>query len=78
VVIDDLHIFSTCVHPPKANTPLVVDSYAVLVRTLALESLQAIARRNLQVIQPASDFKLPQLAPRDFGDTNEPPDTVAF
>jgi hypothetical protein len=78
VVINDLHIFRVCIRPPKAITPLIVDSNAVLAGTLAFESLEAIAGRHLQVIQPASDFKLPQLAPRHFGDIYEPPDMVAF
>jgi hypothetical protein len=78
VVIDDLHIFRAYIGPSKANTPLIVDSNAVLARTLALECLQAITRRNIQVTQPARDFKLPQFAPRHFSDTNEAPDMVTF
>jgi len=49
-----------------------------MARTLAFESLKAIAGRHLEVIQPTSDFKLPQLAPRHFSDIYELLDIVAF
>jgi len=78
MVVDDFHILRACIRPLEANAPLIVDSNAVLARSLAFENLKAIARLHLEVIQPTSDFKLPQLAPCHFSDIYEPLDMVAF
>jgi hypothetical protein len=50
VIIDDLHVVCTCVHPPKTDAPLIIDTNTVLAGTLALEGFKAIARRHLQVL----------------------------
>lgn len=64
MVIHDLDLIGVAAFPAKANPPLVIDSYAVLSRTIAFERLQPIARRNTQGIEPRRGVKLRQLAPR--------------
>jgi hypothetical protein len=66
------------IRPTKANTPLIVDSNAVLARTIALECLKMIAGWNPQIIKPISDFKLSKFSPCDLGNIDELPDTMAF
>jgi hypothetical protein len=78
VVINDFHIFCTCIRPTKTDSPLIVDADAVLTRTIAFERFKMIAGWNPQVIKPISDFELSQFAPRDFSNIHELPDTMAF
>jgi hypothetical protein len=42
MVIDDLHVKRIAVAPRKADTPLVVDSDAVLTGSISLKFLQSI------------------------------------
>jgi hypothetical protein len=43
MVINDFHVFCTRTRPTKANTPLVVNTNAVLTGTITLESFKVIA-----------------------------------
>jgi hypothetical protein len=78
VIIDDLHIFRARIRPSKANTPLLVDPDAVLASAVALEGLEAVARRNLEVIDSASDLQLPQPAARHPRYVDKPPDAMTL
>ena len=44
MVIDNFDIFWTCIRPTKANSPLIVYTNAMLIRTIALERLKMITR----------------------------------
>jgi hypothetical protein len=50
VVVADLDVIRITVAEHEANPPLVVDRYGVLSGTIALECMEAIARRNPQAL----------------------------
>jgi hypothetical protein len=78
VVINDFHIFCTCIRPTKTDTPLIVDTNAVLTGTITLECFKVIAGGHLQIIKSTSDLELSKLTPRHFSDVRELSDTLAF
>ncbi len=49
----------------------------MLASAVAFERFEAVARRHPQVIQPACDLQLPELAPRDGLDARESLDSPA-
>ena len=65
MVVNDLNPFWTSVAPPKADTPLIIDSDTVLPRTITAQTLKPIARGNLKILQTTRGVNLPQLAQRD-------------
>jgi hypothetical protein len=76
MIIHDLDIFGTGFRPSKADSPLIVDSDAVLPGAITLQSLQTISRRNSQVIQTSRNFELPELATGhslDIDESRNPP-----
>jgi hypothetical protein len=68
VVVNDLNPFWTSVAPPKADSPLIVDSDTVLPRTITAQTLEPVARRNPEVFQTTRSINLAQLAQRDASD----------
>jgi hypothetical protein len=42
MVIDNFHIKGILVAPHEANTPLIIDTYTVLSRSIALQLLKPI------------------------------------
>ena len=50
MVVNDLNPFWTSVAPPKADSPLIVDSDTVLARTITAQTLEPIARRNPKIL----------------------------
>jgi hypothetical protein len=64
VVVNDFDIMGSIILPYKADTELIVDTDAVLTLPVADEGLQAIARRNSQIVQIRGSFHLIQLAER--------------
>src|SRR3546814_64522 len=64
VVIDDLDFGGVAVAPPKADAPLVVDPDAHPPLAVALQRLQAVARRVAQVVQRPRGVELTQLPER--------------
>jgi hypothetical protein len=46
MIVDHLNVMSATVTPDEADSPLVVDPYAVLSLSVARESFQAVSRRN--------------------------------
>ncbi len=50
MIINYLHIVSVIFLPIKTNSPLVVNSDAVLSRTIADEFFQTIRRRNAKIV----------------------------
>jgi hypothetical protein len=61
VVVDDLHIRCTGVGPAEADSPLLVDSYAVLASPVSFQLLQAVAGRDPEVIQVLGGVEKQQL-----------------
>ena len=68
MVVNDLNPFWTSVAPPKADSPLIVDSDTVLPRTITAQTLKPIARGNPKILQTTRGVNLPQLAQRDASD----------
>ena len=68
MVVNDLNPFWTSVAPPKADSPLIVDSNTVLPRTITAQTLEPVARRNPEVFQTTRSINLAQLAQRDAHD----------
>lgn len=78
MIIYDFDFFRPAIRPVKANTPLIVNANAVLTGAISLERFETVAGRRPQIIQPISDFKLSEFAPRDLGNACEPTDRMAF
>ena len=51
MVVDDFHIAGVAVSPHEADAILIIDSDAVLALALAVQSLQPVSGRNVQIIQ---------------------------
>jgi hypothetical protein len=78
VVINDFHIFWTCIRPIEADTPLIVDTNAVLTGTITLEYFKVIAGWHPQIIKSTGDFELSKLTPCHLSNARELSDTLAF
>jgi len=68
VVVNDLNPFWTSVAPPKADTPLIINSDTVLPRPITAQTLKPIARRNPKILETTRSVDLTQLAQRDASD----------
>jgi hypothetical protein len=66
MIIDNLDVFGVTCAPDKTETPLIVDTNAVLTGAVALERLKAIAWWNLQVVNRGCRIKNFQLSARDL------------
>src|SRR3546814_16789654 len=73
MVVDDLYVFDAAVGPGEADPPLIVDTDAVLSRSVALQSFQPIARRCATVVEDASAMHVVELPERDAGNVAEGP-----
>jgi len=73
VVVHDLDAFGASRSPAKTDAVLIVDPDAVLAGTIAFECLEPIPGRNPQVVEPAGDLELSELASSDRLDTDESP-----
>jgi hypothetical protein len=78
VVIDNFQIFCTCIRPTKADTPLIVDTNAVLTGTITLERFKVIAGWHPQIIKSTGDLDLSKFTPCHLSDVHELPDRPAF
>lgn len=63
MVVDDLDMPRRAVAPDEADAPSVVDANAVLTPAIAPQSLQSIAGRCAQVVEPADRIKRQKLHP---------------
>ena len=61
----------TVVRPSENDTPLVVDSYGMKARGFPPEGLQAVARRNGEILKDAGSIHLDELAQDDAGDSGK-------
>jgi hypothetical protein len=60
-----LHIFGVIASPYEADPELIVDPDRVLACTVALEGLEPVRRRRLEVLELAGLGQHDQLPPRD-------------
>lgn len=51
MVVDDFHIVGVAVPPHEADTIFIIDSDAVLALALAVQSLQPVSGRDIQIIK---------------------------
>jgi len=66
VVNDDLDVVRVSRPPAKTDSPLLVDPNAVLAGPVSLELLQAVARRQSQVIEYRRCVQHKELTERDL------------
>jgi len=78
VVINNLDTVRSCILPTEADAPSIVDSNAVLTRTIASKHLKTVAGWNHQIIKPISDFELSELSTRNLGNVDESPNRMPF
>ena len=64
MVVNYLHILGTPRSPHKANSPLIVDTNAVLPLSISLQRFKMIAWRYTQVIKNQGPVQLLQLSKR--------------
>lgn len=72
VVVDDLDLECVTALPAKAEPPSVVDSNAVLPSAIAFRSLEPIARRWPEIVEPACLAQVENLRARNTLDRPEP------
>lgn len=51
MVINDFNSFGPCMSPGKTDSPLIINSYAMLPSPITFESFQAVTRGHSQVIE---------------------------
>lgn len=78
MVINDFNIFGTSPRPSEADTPLPVNSNAVLSGSIALERFQPITGRHSQIFKVCGNFELSQFPAGNFGDACKSLDPVSF
>ena len=62
MIIHDFNVFGFVVRPFEADTPLIVDTNAILPGTIALQLLKVIARRGNQILRIFGIVQVEQLA----------------
>jgi hypothetical protein len=70
VVVTELNVVGVAIREPKADAPLIVDRNGVLPRAIALEGMQAVAGRHLEIgdlKRGVDGFEFAEGAPRDVG-----------
>ena len=77
MVVDDFHIFRTRHSPTEADAKLIVDTDAVLFRTVTPERFKSISRWYPQVFQLSGDLQLTQFAAGNRLDIGKPLDPMA-
>jgi hypothetical protein len=65
VVVNDLNLVRVSGAPAEANSPLIVDTDAVLLVSVAAQPFEAVSGRNPQVIQPLGGIEHSELSERD-------------
>jgi hypothetical protein len=51
MIVDDFHVVGVTFPPHEADAVLIIDSDAVLALALAVQSLQPVPGRNVQIVQ---------------------------
>lgn len=62
MIVDDLYVRSPIRCPDETNTPLPIDTDAVLTLAIIFERFKSIARRYLQILKDGGPVQLRQLA----------------
>lgn len=62
MVVNQFNIFRAAVRPSKTEPVLVVDADAVLSGSITAQRFQAVTGWNPEVVEPAGDLELPELA----------------
>jgi hypothetical protein len=65
VVVNDLDVTRTGWRPAEADTELVVYPNAMLSGTISFQRLKSITGRHSEVLKPARDLQLSELATRN-------------
>jgi hypothetical protein len=65
VVIHDLYVVCSVSPPAATDTPLIVDTDAVLALAFALKGVEPIARRDANVLEASGGVQLIQLSECD-------------
>ena len=60
----DLYVRWTRLRPSKADSPLIINPYAVLSRSIPGQRLKSVSRRRLQVLECRRRIKHPELSRR--------------
>jgi len=64
VIIYDFNVMRTAMAPDEADSPLLIDSYAMLPFSASRKSFQAVARRNTQVFNARTPIQHAQFPKR--------------
>lgn len=60
MIINDFDIVGIAIRPTKTDTPLAIDSNAVLAFPLPFEQFEPVAGRNLQILEADCRIENPQ------------------
>jgi hypothetical protein len=78
MVVDDLDVERITGPPTEAHTPLLIYADAVLARPVTFELLEAVARRNSQIVDNGRCIEHPEFPKRNALDPRpKPPDGFA-
>ena len=72
MIVHYLNVMRLAVTPDKANSPLIVNSNAMLARSIPPERLKPAARRNAKILQPPGSMKVEQFTPTHAFDGLKP------
>ena len=64
MIVRDLDIERTIAAPTETDAELIIDPDRMLTRSISLQSLETIARRNTEILEADRDFQLPEFSPR--------------
>jgi hypothetical protein len=65
VIVDNFDVIGVAVSPRKTDSPLIVDSDAVLAATVPAQFLQPVARRDPEILEPNGSVHVAQLTQHD-------------
>jgi hypothetical protein len=68
MVVYDIHVIGIALFPAKADAPTIIDPDAVLPLPISFQSLQAVRRRDTQVLQRLGSIEHSQLPQRNTMD----------
>ena len=62
MVVNQFNIFRAAVRPSKTEPVLIVDTDAVLSGSITAQGFESVTGWNPEVVEPAGDLELPELA----------------
>lgn len=78
VIIDDRDMGRAVARPGEADSPLIIDTYAVLLGAVAIQAFQSIARRRAEIIKNGCSVQHRELAFRGRLEVHKPWNAPAF